>query len=108
MRACSSCCVLPSTKAPIASGTQPPAFELCAVPAPSMARHAGKSQFIKWAAKLAPRSVTTTGTGSSAAGLTATATRDGAHWALEAGALVSSVDTHGFHGPPMNFLQRCC
>jgi len=60
--------------------------------APGTARHAGKSQFLKWAAKLAPRSVTTTGTGSSAAGLTATATRDGAHWSLEAGALVSSLE----------------
>ena len=46
---------------------------------------AGKSQFLKYAAKLSPRAVITSGKGSSAAGLTATAVREGQHWALEAG-----------------------
>ena len=48
----------------------------------------GKSQFMQYAAKLSPRAVMSSGRGSSSAGLTVTAIRDGGQWALEAGALV--------------------
>lgn len=40
----------------------------------------GKSQLMKYAAKLSQRSVVTTGTGSSAAGLTVAAVKEGGHW----------------------------
>ena len=48
----------------------------------------GKSQFLRFASKLMPRAILTTGIGSTTAGLTCTAVKDGADWALEAGALV--------------------
>ena len=47
--------------------------------------NAGKSQLMKYAARLSPRSVITSGKASSAAGLTATAVKEDSHWALEAG-----------------------
>ena len=52
----------------------------------------GKSQLLQYIQQIAPRSVYTSGKGSSAAGLTASAVRDdfgeGQQWSLEAGALV--------------------
>lgn len=50
----------------------------------------GKSQFLRYAATLCPRSVFTNGSGTSSAGLTCAATREKStgQWVLEAGALV--------------------
>lgn len=48
----------------------------------------GKSQFLVNAARLINRSVMTTGSGSTTAGLTCAAVKDGSDWQLEAGALV--------------------
>jgi DNA replicative helicase MCM subunit Mcm2 (Cdc46/Mcm family) len=48
----------------------------------------GKSQFLRYACLIAPRTIFTTGIGSTNAGLTVTAVKDSGEWSLEAGALV--------------------
>lgn len=48
----------------------------------------GKSQLLLFASKLAARSVMTSGLGTTSAGLTCTAVKDGNEWMLEGGALV--------------------
>lgn len=67
---------------------------------------------MQYAAKLSPRGVISSGRGSSSAGLTVTAIKDGGQWALEAGALIladGQLLTHGHVNnlQSMSWHEKC-